>query len=195
MEQKIKTVTTPEQGKELLALGLPESTADLLYEPWPGGQMHLVQKDHECGFGEVPAWTLGALIMVMPKSINPKIAGDEYKFELKKYEHWQENGETTDGYSITYSNYEATLSGDYIGQVCPERKNRNKDLIDCAVELMKDLAKGGYLEERFPSMTPDKNNLMKAVEELFGSTSSDIPLAQKIQEIGTKYRLEHPEEK
>lgn len=133
--------------------------------------------------------------MVMPKSINPKIAGDEYKFELKKYEHWQENGETTDGYSITYSNYEATLSGDYIGQVCPERKNRNKDLIDCAVELMKDLAKGGYLEERFPSMTPDKNDLMKAVEDLFGDIDSSIPLAQKIQEIGARYRLEHSEEK
>lgn len=195
MEQKIKTVTTPEQGKELLALGLPESTADLLYEPWPGGQMHLVQKDHECGFGEVPAWSLGALIIIMPRSIIPKITGDEYKFELKKYEYWQDNGETIDGYGIMYSNYEAQLSGDYLGQVCPESKNGNKDMIDCAVALIKDLAKGGYLKERFPSMAPDNNDLMKVVNDLFGNTEADVPLVQKIKEIGAKYRQEHPDEK
>lgn len=195
MEQKIKTVTTPEQGKELLALGLPESTADLLYEPWPGGQMHLVQKDHECGFGEVPAWTLGALIIVMPRNITPKLTGDSYGFELRKYEHWQENGETTDGYVISYSSDVSQLSGDYLGQACPERKKGVNDPIDCAVALIKDLAKGGFLEERFPSMAPDKNDLMKAVEDLFGGIDSDIPLTQKIQEIGAKYRLEHPEEK
>lgn len=193
MEQKIKTVTTPEQGKELLALGLPESTADFLYEPWPGGQMHLVQKDHECGFGEVPAWTLGALIIVMPRGMTPKLTGDSYGFELRKYEHRQDNGETTDGYSITYSNYEAQLSGDYLGASCPSKECN--DMIDCAVALIKDMAKAGYLEERFPSMAPDSNDLMKAVNDLFGNTEADVPLVQKIKEIGAKYRQGHPDEK
>lgn len=188
-----KTITTPEQGKELLALGVPESTADLLYEPWPGNQMHLVEKDHECGFGEVPAWSLGALIAIMPTGIIPKLLGEKYDFRFAKYDYWEEDGSTKDAYSICYSSDTAQMKGDYLGASCPSKEC--KDMIDCAVALIKDMAKAGYLEERFPSVTPDKSDLMKVVDDLFGGIGPDVPLAEKICQIGAKYRQEHPEEK
>ena len=193
MMEKFKTITTPEQGKELLALGVPESTADLLYEPWPGNIYHLVEKDHECGFGEVPAWSLGALIAIMPVGIKPKMLGEKYDFRFAKYDYWQDDGSNIDAYSICYSSDTAQMKGDYLGASCPSKECN--DMIDCAVALIKDMAKSGYLEERFPSVTPDKSDMMKALDDLFGGVGADVPLAQKIQMIGAKYNAEHPNEK
>ena len=185
-----KTVTTPEQGKELLALGIPESTADFLYEPWPGHTYHLVGKDHECGFGEIPAWSFGALFFnVLPPSILPKIAGDEYNLMCCKYKNYHGGDECV---SVTYNSECASLKGDFLGASSPDKEN--EDMIDCMMTLIKDLVKGGYLEERFPTATPESNSMLKVLDDIFGETGKDLPLVQRIREMGAKYNEEHPDE-
>ena len=185
-----KTVTTPEQGQELLALGIPESTADFLYEPWPGHTYHLVEKDHECGFGEIPAWSFGALFFnVLPVSVTPDVVGDEYHLKCGKYKNYHGGDEYV---SITYNSECAALKGDYLGASSPDKENA--DMIDCMMTLIRDLVKGGYLEERFPTATPQSNDMMEALEGIFGAAGKDLPLVQRIREIGAKYNQEHPDE-
>lgn len=190
MEQIIeqaKTVTTPEQGKLLLDYGIPESTADFVYEPWPGGEKHLVEKKGPCGFGEIPAWSLAKLAFtVMPVSIKPKIVGEDYLLKICKYD--SSVGESG---TISYDKGYAPMAGSYLGQSFPDKTN--KDIIDCAVNLIIDLVKGGYLEEKYPSAIPDKNNLVKVAEDLFGGSLINKSFIEAVKEIGAKYNKEHKE--
>lgn len=186
-KEETKTVTTPEQGKLLLDYGIPESTADFIYEPWPGGEKHLVEKKGPCGFGEIPAWSLAKLAFtVMPGSIKPKIVGEEYLFKICRYD--SSVGESG---TISYDKNYAPMAGSYFGQSYPTKTN--KDIIDCAVNLVIDLVKGGYLEEKYPTAIPDKNDLVKAAEDLFGGSLGGKSLIEAVREIGSKYNKEHKE--
>lgn len=78
--------TTIEQSKKLIELGLSADTADMYY-PLPCDESDLPQVG-VCGFGCTPAWSLSALIELMPIKIR-----NSKQFTIYK-------GES--GYSLTY---------------------------------------------------------------------------------------------
>ncbi len=57
--------TNIEQSKKLLELGLDESTADMWYHP-DFNYMNLPDFSRRCGVENIPAWSLGALMDLLP---------------------------------------------------------------------------------------------------------------------------------
>ena len=78
----MKHYTTIEQSKKLLELGLNPETADMYYflDPTPAGNIyslslitiekHLKSRMPEYDKGDIPCWSLEALITIMPDKIN-----------------------------------------------------------------------------------------------------------------------------
>jgi hypothetical protein len=74
--------TTIEQSKKLVELGLSADTADMYY-PLPCDESDLPQVG-ECCFGCTPAWSLSALIELMPNKIC--IDNENYHINFNKKE-------------------------------------------------------------------------------------------------------------
>ena len=102
--------TTIEQSKQLLEAGLDENTADMYYflDPTPAGNIyHLtiiqvafgVRSIPNYSEGDIPCWSLGKLIDLLPKLIKQK------KFELNFNYGLQMYPTLTDEYCTAYANY------------------------------------------------------------------------------------------
>ena len=64
--------TSREQGERLLALGLKKETADMYYaylNEWDGWYIRPVEIDKRLIHTDIPAWSLGRLIKLMPRTI------------------------------------------------------------------------------------------------------------------------------
>lgn len=175
-----KTVTSVEQGKLLIGLGISEDTADLLYEPWPGKTWHLVEKKGPCGYNEIPAWSLAALIKIMPASIKTKFMPDVYNFKLGKYDSYEQDGK--DSYCISYYKNYQPMAGDYIGESCPDKTN--EDIIDCAVNLIVALVKDNFIKTAAVSSMPDKDDINDILSQVLNNENLSGSLADQICEIG-----------
>ena len=72
--------TTREQSERLIALGLKKETADMSYQylnQWDGWFIRPIEEDEKITHMEIPAWSLGRLIEMMPPSIK-----DGYHYSL-----------------------------------------------------------------------------------------------------------------
>lgn len=79
-----KTATTIEQSKQLINLGIDESTADMHWFP----KLGFLATDHsdkkreayeQKGLEYVPAWSLSALLTVIPNITVNKVVNSEWK--------------------------------------------------------------------------------------------------------------------
>ena len=64
--------TTRTQSERLLALGLKKETADMSYQylnQWDGWFIRPIEEDEKITHMEIPAWSLGRLIELMPRTI------------------------------------------------------------------------------------------------------------------------------
>ena len=78
----MKHYTTIEQSKKLLKLGLSPESADMCWCLAVKGEPEVVvnQGYNEYGDFEIPCWSLGALLMVMPDILFTKEEGSKYGF-------------------------------------------------------------------------------------------------------------------
>lgn len=92
--------TTIEQSKDLLKLGLNPDTADMYYPKVDEGLYATCPYPKECAAfrkqkSDIPAWSLSALLKLMPKDMKGIPEKAAYHFVLKKnvYDAWQCNYE------------------------------------------------------------------------------------------------------
>ena len=99
---KYQIATTPEQSARLIACGVDEATADIVYTTWDNDGETLTQLsvmseyayEMDC-LNPTPAWSLSALLAMLPKEIYDN-SDDMYYFSLAK------DMAFTDEYSAAY---------------------------------------------------------------------------------------------
>ena len=141
----MKHYTTIEQSKKLVELGLSPDTADMFYSRRPTGKSeYSVFPDFKPeGRLEVftkvdlPCWSLGALIELMPKIISvPVDERSAYFYSLE----WQFANDNS-------LRYIATNRGKCLIDIYSDHDTRGKSLIETAFEMVCWLLENGYIKK------------------------------------------------
>lgn len=119
-----KICTDVEQSDVLIKSGIDVSTADMKYPYFGDGQYGTTPVVGECikfsGGADIPAWSLSALLKLMPESLTP------------------DNGSHQVYYMEVY-NHDGLYCCDYVGEI--ERDSfvvfAEEDYIDAATEMVK----------------------------------------------------------
>ena len=100
-----KICTDIEQSKKLLELGIDITTADMYW--WYSGKRYYIEAMDDGDFdeteGHIPAWSLSALMNLLPSEFTEKGEYSEttYRIDIRKYALTDD----VDIYQIAYGNY------------------------------------------------------------------------------------------
>jgi hypothetical protein len=172
------------QSKQLLSNGFSPDTADMVWEPWPGGTHHLAVHDTTKPFyqSETPAWSVNALFDLLPSSIDVHVNGTEtYSLRIgKDLEH---------AYVSYYKPY-PPLQGDWLSKSVVN--DGCTDLLDCIVQMLLELCDKGFLvnskELNIEELTMEEEAKALIDKALCGDFDLDA-----IKELGKKYQYHNPE--
>lgn len=85
----VQIATTKEQSKRLLDLGIKRETADMF---WPlGSSVPEVCDNGDNVQADLPAWSLGALIKLLPDEVRNERFNVTYYLAIDKYGVWYSN--------------------------------------------------------------------------------------------------------
>ena len=100
-----KICTSIEQSKKLIELGVDVNTADMYW--WFSGKRYYIEAMNDGDFneeeGHIRAWSLSALMKLLPSEFTTQNKFGKYKYEIKirKYKLTDD----ADIYQIAYGNY------------------------------------------------------------------------------------------
>lgn len=122
----IHVATDPDQSARLIACGVDEASADMVWTTWENDDEKLTQLSvmseyaYEMGcLNPIPAWSLSVLFALLPHSV--KADSIEYYKEI------------TAGWRVSYAYYDDIL-------ICFDAH----DLIECCVTAIEWLTQNGY---------------------------------------------------
>lgn len=141
-----KICTSIEQSKKLIELGIDVNTADMYYPNRVGIDNYALPIEWKNGLSllsqEIPAWSLTALMNLLPSEFTTENEFGKYKYEIKirKYKL----ADNVDIYQIAYGNYKWYEDGSHSWKDMINTGEK-EELLDAAFDMICWLKENGKL--------------------------------------------------